>query len=379
MTAVQNVLVAGGGIGGLTVATALRQQGIAVDLVEANRDHSVYGVGIIQPNNTLRALDRIGVADACVAAGGAFPGWRINDRHGHPIMAAPNTSDASPRHPPVNGITRPRLQQILLRAAQDAGTVISLGTAIDQLHDTGDTVEVTLTDGRTRRYDFVVGCDGLQSDLRRRLFPAAPVPQFSGQGVWRYNFARPAEVEWGAVYYGTSTKVGLVPMSPTQMYMFLVSHEPDNPRMPPEHLADHMRARLKGYTGLVAELRAQITDPAGVVYRPMEHLMLPGPWHKGRAIVIGDAAHATTPHLAQGAAMAIEDAVLLGELLGRDAALSDLLAEFMRRRFARARYVIETSRQIAAWEMEGWAGIANPDANPGRLLSEATHALMEEY
>lgn len=379
MPAVNTVLVVGGGVGGLTVATALRQQGIAVDLVEINRDHDVYGVGIIQPNNTLRALDKIGVADECVAKGGAFPGWRIYDRHGGHIMDAPNSSEASPAHPPINGITRPLMQQILLGAARRAGAAIRLGVAVDSLDDRGEAVEVGFTDGSRARYDFVVGSDGLYSDMRRRLFPNAPTPQFSGQGVWRYNFDRPAEVEWGAVYFGERTKVGLTPMSPTRMYMFLVSHEPENPRFARETLAEEMRARLDGYTGLVAALRQQIVDPAGVVYRPMEHLLLPAPWYKGRAIVIGDGAHATTPHLAQGAAMAIEDAVLLGELLGRDEALPNLLDEFMRRRFSRAKFVIDSSRQIADWEMEDWAGIENPDANPGRLLGEATHALMAAY
>ena len=379
MPAVDRVLVVGGGIGGLTAAVALRQQGVAVDLIEANRDHSVYGVGIIQPNNVLRALDRVGLADICVARGGAFPGWRIFNQQGGFVMEAPNSSDASLRHPPINGITRPILQQILVDAAQEHEVAIRLGVTVTALNDDGDGCDISFSDGSGGRYDFVIGSDGLYSEMRRRLFDDAPSPTFSGQGVWRYNFERPPEVEWGAVYYGTRTKVGLTPMSPTLMYMFLVSYEPDNPRMPADRLAELMRERLEGYTGLVAKLRDKITDPASVVYKPMEHLLLPAPWVKGRAIVIGDAAHATTPHLAQGAAMAIEDAVLLAELLGRDAPLAPLLDEFMQRRFDRAKYVIETSRQIADWEMEQWAGIDNPEARPGQLLSEATHKLMETY
>ena len=163
------------------------------------------------------------------------------------------------------------------------------------------------------------------------------------------------------------------------MYIFLVTHEPDNPVIPPETLADVMRDRLSAYSGPVAAYRELITDSSKVVYRPMESLMLPSPWHRSRVIVIGDGAHATTPHLAQGAAMAIEDAVLLAELLARDAPLPDLLDEFMRRRFDRARFVVESSNQLAAWEMEEWGGSPNPDARPGELLHEATIALMEQY
>jgi 2-polyprenyl-6-methoxyphenol hydroxylase-like FAD-dependent oxidoreductase len=197
--------------------------------------------------------------------------------------------------------------------------------------------------------------------------------------VWRYNFVRSADVTWGEVYYGSGTKVGLVPMSPTLMYMFLVTAEPSNPRMPPEQLADLMKDRLADYTGKVARLREQITDAAAVVYKPMESVLLPSPWHKGRQLVIGDAAHTTTPHLAQGAAMAIEDAVLLGELLGRHISLEEALEEFMERRFERAQYVVECSDQIAVWELEQWNGIVNPKARPGELLHEATMALLEEF
>jgi 2-polyprenyl-6-methoxyphenol hydroxylase-like FAD-dependent oxidoreductase len=116
-----------------------------------------------------------------------------------------------------------------------------------------------------------------------------------------------------------------------------------------------------------------------VVFKPLENVLLSPPWVKGRTIVIGDAAHATTPHLAQGAAMAIEDAVLLGELLGRDRPIEPVLEEFMVRRFERARFVIESSRQISSWEQEQWRGIKNPEARPGELLREATLALMEPY
>ena len=168
-------------------------------------------------------------------------------------------------------------------------------------------------------------------------------------------------------------------MSPTTMYMFLVSHEPGNPRFERSDLAREMRARMEGYGGVVARLREEIIDPEQVVYRPMENLLLPSPWHQGRIILIGDAAHATTPHLAQGAAMAIEDAVLLAELLGRDAPLPDLLGDFMRRRYDRARYVVESSAQIARWEIEEWTGVHNPDANLGALIGEASQKLMEAY
>lgn len=379
MAAVSNTLVIGGGIGGLTAANALRQQGIAVELIESKPDLSVYGVGIIQPNNTLRALDRIGLARACVELGAPYPGWRIHDEAGAFLFDAPTTDAAAPGLPPINGITRPLLHKVLTDGARAAGTDIRLGVRVQDLDDRGDHVHVRFTDGREADYDFVIGCDGVYSDTRRRLFGDGVQPRYTGQCVWRYNLPRPASVEWGELYFGPDSKVGLVPMSPTLMYMFLVTREPENSRYPVQDLAWMMRDRLAAYGGKIAGLKAHITDPAAVVLRPLENLLLPAPWYRGRTIIIGDAAHATTPHLAQGAAMAIEDAVLLAELLGRGGPLPPLLDEFMRRRFDRSRFVIESSARILAWEMEEWSGIHNPDARPGQVLHEATLALMEPY
>jgi 2-polyprenyl-6-methoxyphenol hydroxylase-like FAD-dependent oxidoreductase len=379
MAAIKNALVVGGGIGGLVAAVSMRRAGIDVDLVEIKSNWTVYGVGIIQPNNTLRALDEIGLAQACVAVGAPFPGWRIHDATDAVLMTAPTPNTAAPNFPPVNGITRPKLHEILTQAAIASGARIQLGVHPQVIAQNDSCVEATFNTGETRRYELLVGVDGIHSATREWLFPEAPKPRFTGQSVWRYNLPRPADMEWGEVHFGPTTKLGLVPLGPMLMYMFLVTHEPGNPRMPPDTLADTMRARLARYSPRIGRLRDLITDPAAVVYKPMESILLPAPWHRGRCLIIGDAAHATTPHLAQGAAMAIEDAVMLGQLLGGGAALTSVFEEFMRRRAKRGAYVVNTSDQLAQWELEQWSGVNNPDARPGQLLHEATVSLMDPY
>jgi 2-polyprenyl-6-methoxyphenol hydroxylase-like FAD-dependent oxidoreductase len=379
MSAIASALVVGGGIGGLTAAIALVQRGVKVELIEARPDLSVYGVGIIQPNNTLRALAKIGLARACVDAGAPFPGWRVHDAAGNVMMDLPGANTAAPDCPAVNGITRPTLHKILTDAAVCQGAVIRLGDKIDTFEDNRKTVSVRFSSGKSGQYDLVVGCDGLYSDLRKRLFGNSHEPQFTGQGVWRYNLRRPADMEWGAVFFGRTTKVGLVPMTANLMYMLIVTAEPGNPRFERDVMAQTMRGRLAGHSGLVAELRPLITDTEGVVYRPMETMLLPSPWMKGRVILIGDAAHATTPHLSQGAAMAIEDAVLLGELMGRDAPLPALLDEFMRRRFDRTKLVVNNSLQLGEWEMEEWKTGCDHSAELGGLVNSTNLALLEDY
>lgn len=379
MSAVRKVLVIGGGIGGLVAGRALRLKGIAVDLIEREPDWTVYGVGIIQPNNSLAALDRVGLAQACLARGGAFANWRIHDLNGTVLADPPGEIDAAPHLPANNGITRPKLHEILVEGAHASGTDIRLGITATSFDDRGDHVYVEFSDGTTGTYDLVLGYDGAFSDTRRQLLGEEVKPVFVGEGVWRYNLPRPAHIDTGMIFFGPDTKVGLVPLSSDLMYMFVVSAEKDGTWYDGPLLAEQMRDRIAAYGGLVAQLRELITDPQGVVYRPMVNLLVEKPWHRGRILLVGDAAHVTTPHLAQGAAMAVEDAVLLAELVGEDRDLDSIFAEFMERRYKRVRYVVECSTQLAAWELAEWAGEPVAGADPGGLLHRATAALMENY
>src|SRR5665213_2790388 len=120
-----NALVVGGGIGGLATALALTRGGVSVHVVEKSAAWDVYGVGIIQPGNALRALDQLGLADACVAAGHPIRGDRTTLADGVTVLAEHDWPSASPRLPPGNGIPRPKLHEILVSASSVADTRIS--------------------------------------------------------------------------------------------------------------------------------------------------------------------------------------------------------------------------------------------------------------
>lgn len=377
MSTVKTALVIGAGIGGLCAALALRRAGIACDIVEATPEMTVFGVGIIQPSNALRALDRLGVATACLAAGGGFPGWRLYDRSGDMFAEVPNRNVAGPDMPPVNGLPRQALHHILSDAAAAEGTIVRYGVTASAFEDVADGVRVRFDDGTTADYELIVGADGCYSKTRDALFGDAAKPTFTGQGVWRCNFARPADMEWGGVYYGTQSKVGLVPMGPTTMYMFVVTAEPDNRRYEDAELVPKLRDTLEDYLGLVGTLRDQLTPSSPVVYKPMETLLLAPPWGRGRTVLIGDAVHATTPHLAQGASLAVEDAVVLADCLAFDGPLQEALDAFTTRRFPRAKLVVESSVQLGRWELAEWSGTPDASASFGGLFHEATEAMMQ--
>jgi 2-polyprenyl-6-methoxyphenol hydroxylase-like FAD-dependent oxidoreductase len=147
--------------------------------------------------------------------------------------------------------------------------------------------------------------------------------------------------------------------------------------MADDELHAQLRQRIAEYGGLIGRLREQVTDPRQVVYRPLETVLVPPPWHKGRVLIIGDAAHSGTPHLAQGAAMAIEDAVLLGEMLNQDRSLDATLHAFAARRLPRCRLVLEAGLQLGRWEMADWTGKSEPGTDHGGLLHSSLSALMQ--
>jgi 2-polyprenyl-6-methoxyphenol hydroxylase-like FAD-dependent oxidoreductase len=343
MSEVNKVLVVGGGIGGLCAAIALRRQGVAVDLVEIKSDWTVYGVGIIQQSNVVREMARLGVLDSYLDAAYSFEDVGIYDLQGNPLARIPGQRLAGPQYPANVGISRLALHKVLSRAAIELGAQISLGVTVEAFEQDADGVDVTFTDGRQGRYTLLVGADGVYSKIRSFLFGDTYQPRFTGQAVWRYNFPRDPSIDHLASYMGPGGNAGLVPLSNELMYMFSTSHEPENPWYAADQLAALMRDRISNIGGLVGSLREQITDNSQVVYKPMEVVFVDEPWFKGRVLLIGDAAHATTPHLGQGAGMAIEDALVLSMELAGEGSLEAKLQRFMARRFERCKFISEKS------------------------------------
>lgn len=340
-----NILVVGGGIGGLTSAIALRRAGFSVAIVEKDPDWAVYGVGIIQQANVIRAMSDLGVVDDYIDAGFGFDRVEIYIPTGQHVATIPSPS-LVPGYPANLGIGRRALHKVLGDRALAAGATIRLGVTVTALDDDGSGVDVTFSDGTAGRYDIVIGADGLYSQMRQHVAPDAPPPAFVGQGVWRYNFPRSADVTALCAYDG-ATGVGLVPLSDTLMYMYVTTPEPENRRYPRAGLATEMRAKLVDQPPRIAALAEQISDDEAVVYKPLEWIMLEGPWHRGRVVLIGDAVHATTPHLGQGAGMAIEDSIVIAEELQRQGDPQSAFAAFRARRIDRCRYIVEQSKAIS--------------------------------
>jgi 2-polyprenyl-6-methoxyphenol hydroxylase-like FAD-dependent oxidoreductase len=348
------VLVVGGGIGGLCAALALRLEGYEVDVVERDPEWGVYGVGIIQPGNALRALDQLGLADACVAQGHPIRGDRTFLADGETQIAAHEWPPLVDRLPPANGLTRPKLHEILTSRTLESATDVRTGVTFSEIVPSEDGVDVSFTDGERRRYDLVIGADGLYSKVRETFFGSEPKPRYTGQVCWRYNMARIEGLEEIQMFLGPDGSAGFVPLGEDLMYMLTIETPRPDQRAAIERdgAAAVYRGRLASFSGPVAQAREQVIDDDAIVVRPIENIIVPAPWHRGRVVLVGDAAHGATPHCGQGAAQAIEDGIVLAQELARDVPTEAALEAFSARRYERCRAIVEGSERVGQWEQD---------------------------
>lgn len=377
MTTPLRVLVHGGGIGGLTLAVALARRGHTVEIAEVRDELDALGVGIIQPSNALHVMREIGVLDACVAAGFEWEVLTICDPAGATLarIPQPRMDDA----PSNNGIPRPALAEVLGEAARAAGATIRFGTTITELSDDGSGAEVTLSDGSSARWDLVVGFDGIGSPLRTRLYGDRFTPEYTGFANWRVTVPRQPEVRGVVMSTGNhAAKALLTPITDELMYLGAVFAEEPGFRPDPERAHEQLAERLTAFGGPVAEALSHVKDPDAVVHSRISQVTVDEPWHVGRVVLAGDAAHASTPHLAQGAAMAVEDALVLARSLDTEDDVAAALAAWEARRRPRAMFVQNLSRAILKEEM-GAATTPEEDELLEIGIPGAAHVLVKPY
>jgi 2-polyprenyl-6-methoxyphenol hydroxylase-like FAD-dependent oxidoreductase len=378
MTNKSRALVVGGGIGGMVAAIALARKGLDVHVVEAARREDQLGTGINLQNNALRALDEVGLLKECLAAG--FPWETITNRNGSTgevinsiVMPWPKI----PGIPGAMGIMRTTFAEILARNAVAAGVQISYGTKVVSLTQEADCVSVELTDGTTDRADFLVAADGVNSQIRGLVFGESHKPFYAGQGVWRFTIPRPESLD-GFTMFRTEDGVslGFLPLAPEKAYYFFLETTEQPLRVPPGEAADMLAERLSVYeVPEVHDLVPLMHQGWHVSYRPFEILLMPAPWHSGRVVMLGDAAHSLTPQLTSGGGMAIEDAVVLADEIAKNTSVVGALAAYSERRFERVKKVYDTSLRICEIEK----GRSSDGMEGTRVLIEGFQHLATPY
>jgi 2-polyprenyl-6-methoxyphenol hydroxylase-like FAD-dependent oxidoreductase len=322
MTNARRVLVVGGGASGNAVTVLLRRAGVDVDLVEARPDwNATTGSGITLQGNALRVLRELGVWERVEASG--FPFGSLG------------------------------VKQILIDAVRASGATVRLGTTAESLEQDADGVSARFSDGTEGRYDLVIAADGLNS-ATRAMIGITDRPEPTGMAIWRTPAPRPESVVRTDIAYGGPAYIaGYCPTSEDTIYAYVVEDCRPREGLDPAGYADEMRRLAQGYGGAWPEIVKHIDDPKKVNYTWFNRLLVEGSWHRGRVVLIGDAAHCCPPTVAQGAAMSLEDALVLAELLtgGRDWD-DELFRAYYERRVHRVRAVVDASVQIGQWQLD---------------------------
>jgi 2-polyprenyl-6-methoxyphenol hydroxylase-like FAD-dependent oxidoreductase len=337
------VIVVGGGIAGLSAAIALRRTGNEVIVLERAPRIDPVGAGITLFANAMRALDRLGVGEAVATRGAAATRSAILTWKGRELTRVPSDLLEG-----TIALHRADLQAELAAAAGE----VRLGAEVTAVEQDGRGIVARAADGTEERGDLLIGADGLSSVVRRAI---ADVPiRYAGYTAWRGVSSVPIEPGRLTESWGVGERFGLVDIGRGRTYWFATKNAPEGePEEPGGRNAEILR-RFSGWHEPIAAVVAAADESA--ILRNDVYYLEPLPrWSDGRVVLVGDAAHATTPGIGQGAAQAIEDAVVLSDrLAGRDDP-SAALAEYEVTRRPRADAVLKLSRRA-----DKAAQLANP-------------------
>jgi 2-polyprenyl-6-methoxyphenol hydroxylase-like FAD-dependent oxidoreductase len=337
------VIVVGGGIGGLGVAIALRRSGIETTVLERTSKLEAAGAGITLFGNAMRGLEQLGVRNAVAERSAPARRVAILSRDGGTLSEVPPDllADSVATH-------RGDLQEALAEAAGE----VRLDSEVTTVMQDDDGVSVRLADGSEERGDLVVGADGVQSVVRRNLWPDAP-PRYAGYTAWRGVTEFPLEAGRLTESWGRGHRFGLVDIGGGRVYWFATKNAPEGEQDEPEGKRAELLRRFSDWHEPIRQA-LESGDEASILRNDVYYLEPLDMWSRGRVVLLGDAAHATTPGIGQGAAQAIEDAVVLGRSLAGPSALAEVLGAYEARRRPRATLVLKLSRRAdKAGQLDG--------------------------
>lgn len=346
----RTILIAGGGIGGLTLGIALRKAGFSVRVFERAATLRPVGAGITMQTNAMLAFRTIGLDAAVAAAGHAMQRGAILDHRGRPLGTLLVSEMAEELGAPMVAIHRSRLQEVL-QAALGPESLVT-GVKVVGFREEPEGIRVQLSDGSEARGELLVGADGLRSTVRAQLLNDGE-PRYAGYTSWRgvCEVAGLADPSSTSESWGPGLRFGIVPISPERTYWFATANVPASGIDAPDAHAE----LLSRFSGWHAPIRALIENtPAPSIVRTDIHDRPPVPhWARGRVVLLGDAAHPMTPNMGQGGGQAVEDAVVLARCLATEAALPAALARYEALRVPRANGFVTRSRrlgEVGQWE-----------------------------
>ncbi len=341
--------IIGGGIAGLTTAIALSRLGLNATVFEAAPHIRPLGAGLALAANAIQAFERLGVAEAVIQRGRQLHALSIYDESGR-VVTRTDSLAISKRYGIDNfAIHRADLHQVLLDHLPSSSVFTS--KKVIRMEQQPEAVTVFFEDGTSHQTDYLLVADGIYSPIRRQLLPES-APRYAGYTCWRGVAHRPdLPLTEASETWGRRGRVGIVPLTGERVYWFAcINASPQNQQMgllTSRNLADHFRH----YHAPISDLLAGTPDE-NLLWNDIIDLKPLKRFAFGRILLLGDAAHATTPNLGQGACQAIEDAAVLADTMAKNVSVETAFRNFEQRRLSRTRTITNTSwriGQVAQW------------------------------
>jgi 2-polyprenyl-6-methoxyphenol hydroxylase-like FAD-dependent oxidoreductase len=327
------VLIVGAGIAGLSLARALEQKGIIPQIVERQAAWNARGTGLFLPGNATRAFFELGLLPDIAKVAVPIRSQRILDPHGTELRSIDAEALWSPCGPCL-ALGHADMHSILLKALD--GTSVEMSRSISSVHQHSVACDVTFDNGETERYDLVVGADGIRSRIRELAFPNV-TPVYAGYVCWRFLAENTIGVESWTAMIGKGQTLLAEPISPSTVYVYADRSVGLRAAQQYSETTDLERL-FSDFSGPIIRLLEPLARQSRVHFSHIETVPS-GAWQNQRIVLIGDAAHASSPSMAQGAGLACEDAVLLAEILSRREDVGEALRIFVQRRERRVAWV----------------------------------------
>ncbi|MCA9837561.1 MAG: FAD-dependent monooxygenase [Trueperaceae bacterium] len=345
--------IIGAGIAGLSLALCLEKQGLDYELFEAAEDLKALGAGIVLSPNVLYIFDQLGIKEEIESSGAVLSEFQIVSSQRKSLQRITNETQLHGKSYCAVGIHRAVLQEILLSKLQ--ARKLYLGYKLARLEPSPLSLE--FANGITIQPDCVVGADGIHSQVRQSLEERGQL-RYSGQSCWRglcQLEAADLPEHVALEFWGNGDRFGIVPIDKGQLYWYA-------PALCPAGQKDASSQRAKAnllelyqdYHPMIKRV-LEATPDAAIMRHDLHDLTPLSRWHNQTTVLIGDAAHATTPNLGQGAAQGIEDAWVLSHKLKNAASLEQAFTEFETQRRPKAKQVVQLS-----WQIGQLANLKNP-------------------
>nr|WP_263314907.1 FAD-dependent monooxygenase [Mammaliicoccus sp. Marseille-Q6498] len=333
------IAVIGGGIGGLTTAGLLYQTGHDVQLYEKRNDLIQTGAGLGIGSNVLKALKQYKMAYAIEQEGQSLKNIEIRSNLNEYL----NTLKMSEDKEANITIHRNVLHEIL--KTQVPAERIHLDHKLKEFKQNADSVRLYFENGVQDQFDLVIAADGLNSEIRQQLFPKS-APRYAGytcfRGVVKEHFDMKSDV--ALEYWGHKGRFGIVPLKDDEWYWFCTMNAKEKDLQYKSFEKPHLQAYFNQFPDEVRQI-LDAQEETGILHHDMYDLVPLKSFYSGRVILLGDAAHATTPNMGQGAGQAIEDAVTIANLL-KERDIESALNRYNKLRVKHTKKVILKSRKI---------------------------------